>query len=105
MEIVLPASSPLFSPLGAAGSSSKPGDGMMELKLHLKMEMSWTNRLVLPRAERPISRTLSLCEKTENTIPTGITSSVTGVATFQSVRFTEISTHSGYIVVLTSYLP
>jgi hypothetical protein len=37
MEIALPVSSPLFSPPGVAASSSKPGDGMMELKPRPKM--------------------------------------------------------------------
>lgn len=37
MEIALPVSSPLFLPPGVAGSSSKPGDGMMVPKPLPKM--------------------------------------------------------------------
>jgi signal peptide peptidase len=57
-EIALLVYSPLFSPPGAAGSLSKPGDGMMELAPRPRMGTQWTNQLAIPRTKHrpPIPR-------------------------------------------------
>ena len=74
MEIALLVSCLLFSPPGAAGSLSKPGDGMMELVLRPRMGTQWTNQLAMPRAEHrpPIPRMPSSHENILRT-PTVIT--------------------------------
>ena len=65
MEIALPVFFPLFSPPGAAGSSSKPGDGMMEFVRHPKRGVSWTNQLAIPRVGRPPVPRMPSVYKTE----------------------------------------
>jgi hypothetical protein len=66
MEIALLVSCLLFSPPGAAGSLSKPGDGMMELVLRPKMGTYKPTTVAMPRAEEhrpPIPRMPSSHEK------------------------------------------
>lgn len=107
MEIALLVSSPLYIPPGAAGSSSKPGDGLMAPILRPKVGVWCTNRVAIPRAERPpIPRTPPVCEmeRFNGNYELG-DCSIPRTAVSPSARCPRIGLYSYIIVVVSSQQP